>query len=996
MGKDNYNFQKLTPIKSVELKIYDDAFNFVFNNDDIRNVAISGAYSAGKSSVLETYKSKHSDMSFIHISLAHFKSTGMNNDSSGYDATLEGKILNQLIHQIDPEKIPQTNFKVKQKASTYKIAKKAVILTVFLILATYLGYFDSWSKFISTLSAEWLKDLLLWTTNSMWRIVSGLVCTAIFYLVVYHVIKYHVNKNILKKVNLQGTGIEIFEEKDDSYFDKYLNEVLYLFENSNANVIVFEDMDRYDENKIFEKLREVNTLINYKREKPIRFFYLLRDDIFVSKDRTKFFDFIIPIVPILDGSNSYDQFIEHFKQAGILEIFDEIFLQGLSLYIDDMRILKNIYNEFLVYHDRIQSIELNGNKLLAIIAYKNIFPKDFNDLQLGMGFVNTLFTSKMKFIEEIIRKIEENIKAIQKDINSTDKELLNSIEELDAAFLPSKYMITSVAGQSVSSYKTNAELVKAIKKNPNVNVYLFNQGVQTVNMTSEFNQLLQNNEYVERKEAIERKIRKRIQKLKMELDRLQNEKVKVSNKRLKELINKENIESIFGITYINEIGKENTFEKIKASPYFSLIKYLVRNGYIDETYSDYMTYFYENSLSRVDKIFLRSIADETPKGYSYSLINPQLVLSRLREVNFDHEEILNFDLLFYILRTKQSNKAYLARFLLQLETTKNFKFIGEFLETRRETDTFINSINHQWTNIAQCIITENDFSDEQKKQYVIDTLCYSSDQDIEALNANKCLTIFISENPDFLSFETLEINKIISGFNLLGVEFISLDYSIRNNELFNAVYQYNLYQLTFDHIRLMLKTYYNFTENDVIKHKNYTLISSKQDEPLAKYVYDNINHYIDLVIENCDSYIDDEESAVLAILNNTEIDLENKTEYISFLQTVIESIHDVIEKELWSLLLQRKIIKYSENNILDYFFQSEKGLDSLLVDFINTSNDNLSFDSNAIDAKFGENTASKFYSAIVTCNQLASNKYETILLSLNKSYKSFQHKKCRR
>ena len=76
---------------------------------------------------------------------------------------------------------------------------------------------------------------------------------------------------------------------------------------------------------IFERLREVNTLVNIrlaqKKKHAIRFVFLLRDDIFISKDRTKFFDFIIPIVPILDGSNSYDQFIEHFSKMNLLHKF---------------------------------------------------------------------------------------------------------------------------------------------------------------------------------------------------------------------------------------------------------------------------------------------------------------------------------------------------------------------------------------------------------------------------------------------------------------------------------------------------------------------------------------------------------------------------------------------------------------------------------------------------------------------------------------------------
>ena len=74
--------------------------------------------------------------------------------------------------------------------------------------------------------------------------------------------------------------IEIFEESDDSYFDKYLNEVLYLFENAEADVIVFEDMDRFNANRIFERLREVNTLANIQlqqdNKKILRFFSSLK------------------------------------------------------------------------------------------------------------------------------------------------------------------------------------------------------------------------------------------------------------------------------------------------------------------------------------------------------------------------------------------------------------------------------------------------------------------------------------------------------------------------------------------------------------------------------------------------------------------------------------------------------------------------------------------------------------------------------------------------
>jgi len=911
MNEKNFNFQKLTPISDAELKIYDDALKFVFENYDIKNVALSGPYCSGKSSILQTYKNKHPNINFLHVSLAQFNSAESDSDkhSEYSEAVIEGKILNQLIHQIDPDKIPQTDFKVKHTVSVWKIILSTAIITSFLILITYWVFFHDWCNFVSDLSAEWLKKVLMWTTNSSIQLLSGILCICIFGIMTYSIITIQKNNKIFKKLNIQGNELEIFEDCKDSYFDKYLNEVLYLFENSNADVIVFEDLDRYNVNQIFKRLREINTLINNKitnknkkrkdKKSPIRFFYLLRDDIFESKDRTKFFDFIIPIVPVIDGSNSYDKFIELFIQGGILNLSDEGFLQGLSLYIDDMRILKNIYNEFIIYCNQLQSIELQYKKLLAIITYKNIFPKDFCDLQLGMGFVHTLFENKNEFIKQKLNNINIQIKETEKEIQLTNDEILASIDELDAIYFLPNFPIIKVAEKDVSEYKTNAQLVKAIRENPNeVQYFDTRKGYGQLNVTAEFENLLQNTEYVERKETIEKKLDNKINKLKVELESLKKQKSVIQNGRLQDIISPENIDEIFSISYVNEIGEEEKFEYIKASPYFPLIKYLVRNGYIDETYSDYMTYFYENSLSRIDKNFLLSITDQKPKEYSYSLKNPQLILSRLRLIDFDHVEILNFDLLCYLLKTRPINDRYLIIFLQQLMRTKNYKFIGEFLEKMREIGLFIEAINKIWPGIFYCIQNESGFSDEKIKQYAIYTLYYSPDADVEALNDNGCLSSFISKSSDFLDINNPQISKLIERFSLIGVSFEWIDYNVSNKELFMAVYSNNLYQLTFDFICLILEVVYSFKKSKDFNEKNYTLISSRPNEQLVQYVNNNINKYMDIMLENCFDYIADEEHVVLTILNNSKIDINNKIRYISLLKTIIERIETVEDKVL--------------------------------------------------------------------------------------------------
>ena len=39
-------FQKLTPTSNVDLNVYEEGFEFIFSNDDIRNIAVSGPYSS--------------------------------------------------------------------------------------------------------------------------------------------------------------------------------------------------------------------------------------------------------------------------------------------------------------------------------------------------------------------------------------------------------------------------------------------------------------------------------------------------------------------------------------------------------------------------------------------------------------------------------------------------------------------------------------------------------------------------------------------------------------------------------------------------------------------------------------------------------------------------------------------------------------------------------------------------------------------------------------
>lgn len=270
MAKQKYKFERLTPIDNMDLDVYEEAIDYVFSNSDVKNVAISGAYSAGKSSVLASYKKKHDELRFLHISLAHFKSTDQESDAEVKESTLEGKILNQLIHQIPSEKIPQTNFRVKKTVSSKSIATSTIGAVLFLISILHLLFFSVWKNYIGVLPVSLIKSILMPSTHPHALIVDGIIILVLLSLSVYKLIRIQREKNIFRKLNIKGNEIEIFEKSDDSYFDKYLNEVLYLFENSDADVIVFEDMDRFNTN--------ITPLLKYNEVQFVHCAYYGSDD----------------------------------------------------------------------------------------------------------------------------------------------------------------------------------------------------------------------------------------------------------------------------------------------------------------------------------------------------------------------------------------------------------------------------------------------------------------------------------------------------------------------------------------------------------------------------------------------------------------------------------------------------------------------------------------------------------------------------------------------
>lgn len=461
---ENITFYDLTPTDNIELDIYEKAINFSLENNKILNIAISGSYGSGKSSLLESYKKNHPEKKFLNISLIHFNTTENTNKNKIYSAEsdndnkdsktqpaeakrnnssimkensskdkslvpiLEVKILNQLIHQISYEKIPQTHFKTKRKFTEEELENTTMQILLFIASLLYVIYFNKWNNFISTLKdSSFFYSLLKLTTYSYFRLISILILFYLLGIFIYNLLKFQKTKNFFKKLNIQGNEIEISEDNNDSYFDKYLNEVIYLFENSGVEAIVFEDIDRYEVSEIFERLREVNKLVNNKLMIKKLLYYLNEHEISFENLKERNFSLISHI--------KENELLKYIKKD--INKYAKIILENCEGKIDDD---EKYIIEFLNLNDIEEENKCKYTKFLtksitdiSKIKNKNLWEIFFSNNKINYSEENIItYFKEFKLNETLIQFINLKYKKLsfknfKFDDNDTRKKFTTNI-----------------------------------------------------------------------------------------------------------------------------------------------------------------------------------------------------------------------------------------------------------------------------------------------------------------------------------------------------------------------------------------------------------------------------------------------------------------------------------------------------------------------------------------------------------------------------------------
>ena len=894
---------------------------------DATNIALTGPYGSGKSSILISLKEDFPKHHYLNISLATLKPSEeieINKDDKlsklNLDRLIEYSILQQLIYKEKQDALPNSRFKRIFQLSEQKVAK-ATIAIILAFLALIILFEPV------RLQVTWLCNLF----GKEWMNVAG-DSLSILYLLFFayktiSLIIPSISNSKLNKLNLKDGEIEIVE--NTSIFNKHLDEILYFFEQTDYDVVMLEDLDRFETSDIFLKLRELNLLLNESKviSRKIFFVYAVRDDMFLDAERVKCFDYISTVIPVINRSNAKTQLKEELRKRGVTEIADP-HLSELGFFLHDMRLLKNIANEYVQYRNKLEK-GISCEKLLGMIVYKNYFPKDFANLHDCKGIVYSLLQLKDDFVADKIAELEaenEKIREFQKK-HQTERHLKES--ELRLIYLDEYrarlgYSLQNwKIGDSTYSTKDIAANDKLFEKLIGDSNLRYTYTVRDFYNGTQIKQGTANIAFtdVEKSVDIDNTYHERLNTLRATFEELEKDGLVD--------IKKEDIRSQ-ALCQLMESIDYSSNEEFKALKVPKLIEYLVQKGYIDENFYDYISYFYDNFVDAHDWDFVLDLKLGKTHPYDYHINNVESCLEEIPNSVYRKNAILNIDLLDYLAQN-QNERLNMAKLLVVLRTAvegKKYDFLADYYQKGKCQDIVFEQLYKQYKNLWK----EFEVHDDVNLSLKLSWFKYAEkEQSCEA--SQKWLSkhfVFVSDH--LLDFGEDEWGDLIESGN-----YVFEELSGANERILKSVAGKNSYALTKHNMIVLVSCLLDMSLDSV----SYRLVKETECNEMIERVEENLGICLKNVFTAPEAEKEVEDTIIDILLSPKATD-DEKIAYLRKQHKKVE-IETLEQNDVKRLALQCDVIEPTWASIIHYLNNvSEKSADDVLVAFIERHDDDLS------------------------------------------------------
>lgn len=873
---------------------------------DILNIALTGPYGSGKSSILRSLKKDYPKYKYLSISLATLKSPLDDKkneiDIDTMNNRIEYSILQQLIYKEKQETLYNSRLKRiyhKSHWAQYALSIAIILYTIALIIV-----FEP-----SFLKVDWICNRLNNPVLNKWSDIFALsyifVATIIF---VQKTVKSLSNSK-LNKLNLKNGEIELKENKEDtSVFNKHMDEIVYFFEVTDYNVVIIEDLDRFDNTDIFLKLREVNQLLNQSNSvgRKVTFIYAVKDDMFFDEERTKFFDYITTVIPIINSSNSADKLKEELEIKGYSDLNVEV-IDSLAFFIDDMRLLKNIVNEYAQYREKLDE-KLDQNKLLAMIVYKNYHPKDFADLHKGKGVLYDCLHKKSELLVERNRQIDERINGITKKLQSL--EATHAIQEKELRLIYIEGYRRKLSKQNENNaflffVENNFIPLEDIAENET----LFNSFISQSSFRYQCFKRHQTNTYYGVRYYYDifedscniqfSQIEKIVNSTFTYHERL--EALREGEKRYREQIkilelsrNNHYATPIQELLLDVDMQTHKIFSELNVS---KMLEVFLKEGLINEDYFDYISFFFGKSINKHDHDFILELKLRHSLPYDYHIDKVGQCVKNIPDKCYNDVSILNIQVVDCICQhLEEANNSKLHSIAQVIMHNKKWDFLIDFYKSVEDSSSLFNHLGSIVDGLWKIFVKQN--SDELFESWLrFLELNHSTKESRNWLNKHFA---FISHRVDLIGFDT--IKQIVSNGKL-----IFTDIDAESRCLLEYVVENKAYMLTPENVVCAFVHYRNERVETLDNYPlNVTILRSCKS---AKSISDYIDECFDNALNNVfitDAAKQESVGIILEIINSEDITEDTKRKYLSGQQNKV-SLSDVNNIQ-WEFAIEVDIV----------------------------------------------------------------------------------------
>ena len=382
---------------------------------------------------------------------------------------------------------------------------------------------------------------------------------------------------------------------------------------------------------------------------------------------------------------------------------------------------------------------------------------------------------------------------------------------------------------------------------------------------------------------------------------------------------------------IEEFGVYNVLsEKVSKN---KLLVFMIRRGYIDEKYANYINYFKGASITKEDMNYILAVKNMEKLPYNYNLTKVGMVIQRLQPYEFEQKSIFNFILLEYLLSEEEDiEKRTVLMGQLSDETVESWKFIDEFINQTQYKERFIQILAMRWKNMWNYIVQDITITYERKIFYLRLLVDNVDSKRLFELNDEHNISSFIETNADILQhLSSIQDQKVISLIKTLGISFTNVAIENVSEKVLRYVFENQCYELN----STMIRSIVEFEDDTMLSDldtRNYTTIISLGYEPLIKYIQENLNQYVKEIMlapNNTREDVDQIMDLLERMLKNAPQEIEICSELLNHEEFCVDDISkccgkfdsnfDQDVKILWDELLDKEKVSLKWENIKCYW-----------------------------------------------------------------------------